>query len=93
MKTKIPWSFTRLASLLLGIFFLFTTVYYGIELLDVVASLINDPSSNTAKDWTGVLGFIYRLVGIEGIYIGTLLTIVFLGLYFITTHRLKKQSR
>jgi hypothetical protein len=93
MKTKIPWTLSRVVSLLLGVFFFFITAYFGLALLFAVADGINNPSSDTVKDWTGVLGFIYRLVGIKGIYIGAILTILFIGLYFSTTHRLKKQSR
>ena len=89
MKTKIPWTGSRITSAILaGISLLITLL--GVQWFIGGSSLIHHANTtNIPEDWSGPIGFAAKIAGLSLIFIGGVLTLLFSWLYRSTVRRLR----
>ena len=89
MKTKIPWTGSRIAAAVLVSISLLITLL-GVQWFIGGSSLIHHANTtNVPEDWSGPIGFAAKIAGLSLIFIGGVLTLLFSWLYRSTVRRLR----
>lgn len=88
MKTKTPWSGSRIISVVIAGISLLTTLF-GLNWLLAGMGLIRQGNSNP-KDIAGIGGLFLEIVGSGLLAVGGVMTLLFVGLYISTTRRLRR---
>ena len=89
MKTKIPWTGSRITAAVLVVISLLITLL-GAQWFVGGSSLIHHANTtNVPEDWSGPFGWAAKLAGLGLIFIGGVLTLLFSWLYRSTVRRLR----